>query len=347
MVLIILLGMITVTACQTNESATPIADEAINLTESATNTPARASATPQATKTQRPTRTPVPTQEAVSPTAPAPTMTATLIPTPSLTPTLLPTPTATIPLVINAFQATTEDHDPAGKDITFTWSVSGAALIRIYSGTNQYFAKSWDVTAFNNIYILPLGRTMFRNPTMTMIATDGRGDIAVETIVVPWKCEFEYFFTPVPSQCPWHEESYSNATEQQFENGRMIWIQRVRQDNEFRENRIYVFVDPNHDGIGNWQRFDDIVPGEDNFTEAPPEGLQEPQSGFGEIWRQNNALRRDIGWALAGEASFETTWQYQLTEAGTAAAYVRTIDGRIIELFGSRTGGWRYIAPEE
>ncbi len=339
--LLLLGGVMGLAACQSSAAtAVPASKQASSQTEKT----ATSTSSPKATATKSPSR--IPTKTAAPTTTPSPTKTATPTLTPSPTTTPLPTPTPTVPLVIDNFSATVEDYDPAGKDVTFSWSVSGATSVRIYSGTNQYFAKWWNVTDYRS-YTVALGRTMFRNPTMTLIASNGRGGVALKTINISWECDYEYFFSPVPLQCPWHEESYSNAVEQSFENGRMIWIERIRQDDNIRENRIYVFVDPNHDGIGNWRRFDEVVPGADNFNEQPPEGRYEPQGGFGEVWRQNAALRRDIGWATGPEASFQTAWQYQLTEAGTAAAYVRTIDDRIIELFGSRTGGWRYITSEE
>lgn len=338
--LLFLCGVIGLAACQSTAVTPTPTQQAITQAETTptnTRTPSRtptktATSAPAATNTKSPTATP------------SPIPTETLTPSPTTTP--LPTPTPTVPLVIAAFTATLEDYEPGGKNVTFAWAVSGASLVRIYSGTNQYFAKWWDVTEQSR-YTVALGRTMFRNPTMTLIARNDGGDVVLKTIVVPWECDVAYFFSPPPLQCAWHEPTYSNAIEQPFENGRMIWIDRIRQDDVMLENRLYVFADPNRDGIGNWRRYDDVTPGTDTFNEPPPEGLLEPQGRFGEVWRQNEALRRDIGWATAPEASFEAVWQYQLTEAGTAASYLRTVDGRVIELFGSRLGGWRYIGTDE
>lgn len=250
----------------------------------------------------------------------------------------------TIPLVIHSFEATVTDYLETSKNITFTWQVSGATQLRIYGGTHQYSSKWWNPAVDGSLYIVALGSTVFRDPTMTLVAANGRGDVASKTIVIPWQCEFQYYFTPAPIQCPWHEPSSSIAIEQQFENGRMIWIEQIRSGEQTRTDRVYVFEERNN-GYGVWRRFDSVAP-TSSIAEAPPEGLLAPQNRFGRVWQDNEVVQRDLGWALAGEASFETTWQWQLRENDPPVAYVRTIDGRIIELYGRTSGGWHYLETE-
>ncbi len=291
-------------------------------------------ATPTATSTSTSTSTSTPTITS--------TPTAVNIIDTITTATPLPASSPTDALSIDLFTARTEDISDTGKEVIFNLETTGAVQARIYSGTSQFNAKSWDVNP-NGFRAIPFGRTLFRNPTMSLVVTDGRGNFDWRTITIPWSCEFDYFFTPEPTQCPLHEESQSIAAEQQFENGRMIWIESVRLNNDFRKDHIYVFIES---GLrsGTWERFDNIVPTGDTFAQEPPSAsLQAPQRGFGMVWQQNDALREELGWALAGEAGFSTKWQWQLSEANTAVAYVQTIDGKVIELYGSTSGGWRYI----
>lgn len=76
----------------------------------------------------------------------------------------------------------------------------------------------------------------------------------------------------------------------------MIWRGDTRQ--------IYVLRDD-----GSYQTFPDT------FQEGDPErggspapaGLQEPVRGFGQVWRENPAVREALGWAVAAEQGVEGT----------------------------------------
>ena len=79
---------------------------------------------------------------------------------------------------------------------------------------------------------------------------------------------------------------------QHFEHGVMIW----RADT----SQIYVFLAD----TGEWQSFADTFEEGDVESDprlAPPGGLLQPIRGFGKIWRDNPALRDQLGWATAKE----------------------------------------------
>jgi hypothetical protein len=80
---------------------------------------------------------------------------------------------------------------------------------------------------------------------------------------------------------------------QHFEHGVMVW----RADT----GQIYVFLAD----AGTWQSFADTFeegdPESDPRFAPPGGGLQQPIRGFGKVWRDNEALRKQLGWATAKE----------------------------------------------
>ncbi|MEJ2207680.1 MAG: hypothetical protein P8129_01415 [Anaerolineae bacterium] len=104
--------------------------------------------------------------------------------------------------------------------------------------------------------------------------------------------------------CPEAEAEALMLAEQPFEHGRMIWVST--------EARIYVLHDSGH-----WQAFADtwregVDPAYDPALPPPP---QQPQRGFGKVWRQElGGPEAEIGWATAAERAVDG-WR-QPFEAG-------------------------------
>jgi len=73
-----------------------------------------------------------------------------------------------------------------------------------------------------------LEHTLYRDPTMLLVAVDSQGNHVPQAITIEWPCKYDYFFAPAPEACP-ADEAYSGwAAERPFENGRMIWLEEVR-----------------------------------------------------------------------------------------------------------------------
>ena len=107
------------------------------------------------------------------------------------------------------------------------------------------------------------------------------------------------------------------VVEQVFENGRMFW---------FRDRRyVWVAVGDEVDPTsGDWFCFEDtfvegdveslpeLEPSEDMTTESIFDNAnpQQPIRGFGKIWREQDELREQLGWALAPEIEINTRRDY-------------------------------------
>lgn len=102
--------------------------------------------------------------------------------------------------------------------------------------------------------------------------------------------------TPVVSQI--------QVAEQVFEKGRMFWLQPVDQ--------IWVMV-VTREGGGDWSVYQDTF--EEGELESDPSltpeaGFQQPERGFGKLWRENPNVREALGWAITPEFGYVTRYEY-------------------------------------
>jgi hypothetical protein len=111
--------------------------------------------------------------------------------------------------------------------------------------------------------------------------------------------------TPMPANFPTQTVAQIQVAEQVFEGGRMMWLQPVAQ--------IWV-LEVDDEGSGSWLRFEDnFVDGEDIDTDpsiVPPEGMFQPERGFGKLWRENDDLRDALGWAITPEFGYISQYEY-------------------------------------
>jgi len=114
--------------------------------------------------------------------------------------------------------------------------------------------------------------------------------------------------TPAPSATPnvfpTPVSTQIQVAEQVFERGRMLWIQP--------QSKIWVMLDDGS-GAGLWMVYDDtFVEGEAENDPAlvPPEGMFQPQRGFGKVWRNTPTIRESLGWALTPEFGYVSPYEY-------------------------------------
>ncbi|MDY7041404.1 MAG: NBR1-Ig-like domain-containing protein [Chloroflexota bacterium] len=276
---------------------------------------------------------------------PLPPTTATTMP-----PTEMPTATATLTpapsggLAILSFTVDAQDLPPAGKRLTFHWRTTGAASARIWSLTQMRFPTSWEATPpGEGSLTVDVLSTNYRDPTMTLVAQDAAGNEVQASVEVSWACRYSYFFPTDERACPAYEASATWAGEQQFEHGRMIWLQEVRSETAVYSGVIIVLY-----ADGHCEKYQDTwTEGEPESdpTIVPPAGLYQPVRGFGKIWRTNTAVRDRLGWATAPEQGFNTLWQIQVAESLGIPFFVRRLDGKVIRATGwdVETGAWQEV----
>ena len=137
----------------------------------------------------------------------------------------------------------------------------------------------------------PATNTPSLTPTITTTATPGPTATPTLTPTI------DPFPTPINAQII--------VAEQLFEHGRMFYLQPNQE--------IWVMIDGADQNSGAWHIYQDTwVEGMTEFDSAivPPEGLFQPQRGFGKLWRDRREVRDALGWALDTEYGHVTTYQY-------------------------------------
>ena len=122
--------------------------------------------------------------------------------------------------------------------------------------------------------------------------------------------------------------------EQQFEHGWMFWIQPLDQ--------IWVLAE--EDGLQTWTVYDDTYSDGQPSTDeniVPPEGLLQPERGFGKLWREDGAIQELLGWAITPEVGYKTRYEYHAGGTVSAAsadepsAYIEGPGHHIIQTSGA------------
>lgn len=115
----------------------------------------------------------------------------------------------------------------------------------------------------------------------------------------------------------------------------MLWLEA--------EDRIYMLYDEDQyttrwdSFTGVWKEGDPV----DDPTIIPPQGLYQPQRGFGLIWREANLVRDRLGWTVAQEAGYATTTQ-RTSYAKYNDIYIRSYDGNVWRLLPEKSG-WEKV----
>lgn len=111
--------------------------------------------------------------------------------------------------------------------------------------------------------------------------------------------------TATPNIFPTPTVGNIQIAEQLFQGGRMFWVEPTRQ--------IWVLI-VTGEGRGSWtiypDAYEDGIDPEVDTTIVPPEGLLQPQRGFGKLWRQNADVREGLGWATTPEFGYVSPYEY-------------------------------------
>jgi hypothetical protein len=310
--------------------------------------------TPQIIPTARPTisPTPSPTPTAtldanatatVSP-SPAPvTATGGPSPTPLLGPTRIPVieaATATPVLNPNApriefFTADTLAVAP-GTPVTLFWSTRGATGAVIYQlSRGGERERLWNVDADGN---LPVATQLRDRGQLDFLLVVGEGELEVQqTLSIPLACPVTWFFSPSPEECPDAEVTETFIIEQDFERGRLIYVED--------RNRIYaLFNDGRAPGWLVFQnRYDPSIHPELEESFVPPTGYYQPIARLGYVWRGNDTVRNRLGLGINVEAAFDGFIQTTTLGDGSEALYISSTGGVVLQLIAS-DNSWSIIS---
>lgn len=148
---------------------------------------------------------------------------------------------------------------------------------------------------------------------VTPSAPDAEGESTAEVASIEASATAEpdatrtpiFIQTSTPDVFPTPSVGQVYVAEQGFQNGRMFWLEPVKQ--------IWVTW-TNERGETIWSVFDDafeegMMESDDNIV--PPEGLFQPERGFGLLWRTNDGVRDQIGWAIEPEFGYVTRYEYR------------------------------------
>ncbi len=321
-----ILSLLCISACAEWRVEEPQIAMLPTLTPSATISPTPAiapSATP-ITPTFTPTVTLTPRY------SPTPLLGSTSTPSDyDLTMTALGPAAAQSPL-IEYFVAFPTEVEP-GETVLLFWASSkgtSAAIYRLNDDGSP--GRTWQVELEGSLPVTP--RVTGRNEIYVLAVTNGI--VTVERrAVVSVTCPYTWFFEPPAEGCPDSVPAATQAIVQAFERGRMIW----------RSDTAQIIVlfndipDPNNPPPAWLVMPDPYLPGEpeNDPNIVPPDGLQQPQRGFGKLWREVPGLRDRIGWAIGSEVPFTMTFQYETLSSGqrlyfsdeTGTAILLDIDG--------------------
>lgn len=273
-------------------------------------------ALPTITKTTKPALTPSPTSTA----------------SPSPTSKPLPTATATQPaagLMVFSFTAD-KTYIHSGDEVTFTWSSNGSSVTLQELLPTSYYGHWWsDLPPSGSLTIQLTGYNSFGY--FLGVSNKAGEFIMSETIEIRFYCPTVYFFdpTPDPAQCP-GQITQRPAAEQQFEHGRMIWLDGSwLGDSEYPTGVIFILYND-----GTLKFFEDLwQEGEliSDPTLVPPAGFYQPVRGFGRVWREEAAVRDKLGWATAEEQAYLAQQQYgPLVDLKGSTMYLSLPNGQTV-----------------
>ncbi len=270
---------------------------------------------------------------------PAPT------PAPSPTPTdapPLPTEEASSGPIIHYFRADVEEVDPGGT-IVFEWASEGATEVTLLHKLDEDWTQSEIELDLSGTFAYEISDYQAdQHAAFHLCAQDKAGHTTIAAITITVRCADPWFFAPPPGGCP-SPPSVSEAAEQHFEYGTMIWVEMW--DSE--ENKVLVLYDD--DQIDpRWASYPDEWEEDDpdrDPTLNPPPGLYQPVRGFGLVWRQNSDVRDRLGWAVNQETGFSTIIQHTQWYTHNST-YMRALDGNVWYL-NAEQSKWEKIQAED
>jgi hypothetical protein len=239
----------------------------------------------------------------------------------------------------------------AGAAVTFTWEVTGTNRVGLELYHFQGVAagpgfRSWDnlpLTGSLSVQLSDLDTGVY--PVRLWADDPSAGGYAYGSIA--YAC-FDPFFVghgspPAGSLCQGGAAVSTHAIQQDFEHGRMIWLQS--------EESIYILFERDSGVVPAEWTIPDVKDGSQPATLqsfTPPTGKYQPQAQFGRIWERYDLLKT-LGWALTPEQRFTSVAQRGSNLR--LPLYFRLADERVVYLVDNPnfsrmlTPYWSYLLP--
>jgi uncharacterized protein YkwD len=240
-----------------------------------------------------------------------------------------------LPPVVMQFEADVAVANP-GDMVSLMWQTAHADEVTLYQlRPTGEFGGYWSVAAAG-VMTHTIALTARNESRFVLTAVNGAEIMVQADVTIHLTCPDSWFFVPAPDICPAEPALVSQAAEQQFEQGTMLWVAEtgliyvLYADGQ--QPQWQVFVDE-------WQAGDPI----DDPGLVPPPGLYQPQRGFGLVWREQPQVQDRLGWAVAAEEGYETAVQatsYPLYNQ----LYLLAADDQVWRL-GPEGGEWEKINP--
>lgn len=111
--------------------------------------------------------------------------------------------------------------------------------------------------------------------------------------------------TPTPDVFPTPIVGQIFVAEQEFQDAKMFWLQPIKQ--------IWI-LETDASGKNIWivreDKWSEGLPENDSSLTPPADGLLQPIRGFGLLWRNDDALRSQVGWATSEEVGYTADYEY-------------------------------------
>ena len=219
---------------------------------------------------------------------------------------------------------------------TLFWSVRNATGAVIYQLNQQgERERLWNVEPAGN---LPIATSSQDRGQLDFLLVAGEGEYTVQrTLAIPLACPVLWFFSPSPEECPDEEMVETLIIEQEFERGRMLYIED--------RNMVYaLFNDGREPGwIAFRNRYDPAVDPEREESFVPPPERYQPIARLGFVWRGNDTVRNRLGLGLEEEQSFDGYIQETTLSDGSINLYISSTGGEVLQLI-SGSNVWQIIA---
>jgi len=221
--------------------------------------------------------------------------------------------------------------------VTLFWSTRNATEAAIYqldrSGNR---GRVWNVDPASTLTIPT--RESDRGQ-LDFVLSVGEGALTIEqTLTIGLACPVQWFFSPPPLECAESEPEEVFMIEQQFERGRMVYVERG--------DLIYVLFNDGREPA--WVTFQNVYDPaihdelDEAFERSLEPGFFQPIARLGFVWRGNDTVRSRLGLGINAETAYQGLIQSATVAGDAEILYLSSTGGTVLQLLDDGEG-WQII----